>query len=119
MGEQRCRRGAAGGLPKVPLLARTRVAPGQPDHNTGCPQKQPSPYIRRVQYTVLSVAGLKGTMSEFELNLLRQRSVEAIRQKAQRGELQYCLPIGYLWTSDGKIEKDSDQRIQQSLSLVF
>jgi DNA invertase Pin-like site-specific DNA recombinase len=32
--------------------------------------------------------GLKGTMSEFELNLLRQRSLEAIRQKAKRGELQ-------------------------------
>src|SRR5438477_9181636 len=48
--------------------------------------------------------GLKGTMSEFELNLLRQRSVEAIRQKARRGELQYCLPVGYLWTVEGKIE---------------
>src|SRR5689334_7375871 len=33
--------------------------------------------------------GLKGTMSEFELNLLRQRSLEAIRQKARRGELRY------------------------------
>jgi DNA invertase Pin-like site-specific DNA recombinase len=33
--------------------------------------------------------GLKGTMSEFELNLLRQRSLEAIRQKARRGELQF------------------------------
>jgi DNA invertase Pin-like site-specific DNA recombinase len=63
--------------------------------------------------------GLKGTMSEFELNLLRQRSIEAIRQKARRGELQYCLPVGYLWTIDGKIEKDPDQRVQQSLSLVF
>lgn len=36
--------------------------------------------------------GLKGTMSEFELNLLRQRSAEAVRQKAHRGELQFCLP---------------------------
>ena len=36
--------------------------------------------------------GLKGTMSEFELNLLRQRSLEAIRQKARRGELQFRLP---------------------------
>src|ERR1700692_2774585 len=63
--------------------------------------------------------GLKGTMSEFELSLLRQRSAEAIRQKARRGELQYCMPVGYLWTIDGKIEKDPDQRIQQSLSVVF
>ena len=63
--------------------------------------------------------GLKGTMSEFELNLLRQRSVEAIRQKARRGELQYCLPVGYLWTADGKIEMDPDQRVQQALRSVF
>ena len=33
-------------------------------------------------------------MSEFELNLLRQRSLEAIRQKASRGELQFLLPVG-------------------------
>lgn len=63
--------------------------------------------------------GLKGTMSEFELNLLRQRSVEAIRQKARRGELRYCLPAGYLWTNDGRIDKDPDQRVQQALGLVF
>ena len=63
--------------------------------------------------------GLKGTMSEFELNLLRQRSVEAIRQKARRGELQYCLPVGYLWTVDGKIEIDPDQRVQQALGMTF
>ena len=63
--------------------------------------------------------GLKGTMSEFELNLLRQRSAEAIRQKAQRGELQFALPVGYLWTSDGRIEKEPDLRVQQALSLVF
>ena len=38
--------------------------------------------------------GLKGTMSEFELNLIRQRSREAIQQKAKRGELQFRLPVG-------------------------
>src|SRR2546421_4768302 len=42
--------------------------------------------------------GLKGTMSEFELNLLRQRSLEAIRQKASRGELQFLLPVGLCWS---------------------
>src|SRR3984893_8402150 len=45
--------------------------------------------------------GLKGTMSEFELNLLRQRSREAIRQKASRGELQFLLPVGFGWNSNG------------------
>ncbi len=63
--------------------------------------------------------GLKGTMSEFELNLLRQRSYEAIRQKARRGELRFCLPVGYLWTAPGKVEMDPDQRVQQALRLLF
>ena len=39
--------------------------------------------------------GLKGTMSEFELSLFKQRSIEALRQKAMRGELKFCLPIGF------------------------
>lgn len=63
--------------------------------------------------------GLKGTMSEFELSLLRQRSAEAVRQKAQRGELQFCLPIGYIWTPAGKMEMDPDLRVQQALQMVF
>jgi DNA invertase Pin-like site-specific DNA recombinase len=63
--------------------------------------------------------GLKGTMSEFELSLLRQRSLEAIRQKASRGELRFILPIGYLWSLNGKIETDPDRRVQKALRLVF
>jgi len=63
--------------------------------------------------------GLKGTMSEFELNLFRQRSMEAIRQKAGRGELRFRLPAGYGWTDQGKIEMDPDARVQQALRLVF
>jgi len=63
--------------------------------------------------------GLKGTMSEFELNLLRQRSAEAILQKAQRGELQFSLPVGYVWTAEGNLEKDPDLRVQQALSMGF
>jgi len=63
--------------------------------------------------------GLKGTMSEFELSLLRQRSEEAIRQKAGRGELQFLLPVGLGWTSSGKIEKDPDERVQQAIELVL
>jgi excisionase family DNA binding protein len=63
--------------------------------------------------------GLKGTMSEFELNLLRQRSLEAIRQKARRGELKFRLPIGYCWSESGKIEMDPDRRVQQAVHLVF
>jgi DNA invertase Pin-like site-specific DNA recombinase len=63
--------------------------------------------------------GLKGTMSEFELNLLRERSVQAILQKAQRGALRYCLPIGLCWTRSGKIELDPDRRVQAAIRSVF
>jgi DNA invertase Pin-like site-specific DNA recombinase len=63
--------------------------------------------------------GLKGTMSEFELSLFRQRSYEAIKAKAKRGELRFCLPIGYYWTRDNKIEIDPDKRIQEAIHLVF
>jgi DNA invertase Pin-like site-specific DNA recombinase len=63
--------------------------------------------------------GLKGTMSEFELNLLRQRCQEAIRQKARRGELQFALPVGYRWALNGKVEMDPDRRVQQAIELVF
>ena len=63
--------------------------------------------------------GLKGTMSEFELNLLRQRSLEAIRQKASRGELQFLLPVGLRWNSNAKVEKDPDRRVRQAIQLVF
>src|SRR5579862_5918375 len=63
--------------------------------------------------------GLKGTMSEFELNLLRQRSLEAIRQKAHRGELRILLPVGLCWTSSGRIDLDPDRRVQQAIQMVF
>jgi DNA invertase Pin-like site-specific DNA recombinase len=63
--------------------------------------------------------GLKGTMSEFELNLFRQRSAEAILQKARRGELRFGLPVGYVWMAEGRMEKEPDRRVQQALSLVF
>jgi DNA invertase Pin-like site-specific DNA recombinase len=63
--------------------------------------------------------GLKGQMSEFELNLFRQRSTEAIQEKARRGELRLPLPVGFSWTSGGQIVKDPDQRVQQAVQLVF
>ena len=58
-------------------------------------------------------------MSELELNLLRQRSLEALRQKARRGELRFRLPVGFRWTQNDKIEIDPDRRVQQSVHLVF
>ena len=63
--------------------------------------------------------GLKGSMSEFELSLFRQRSQEALRAKARRGELQFCLPIGLSWSEDGRIELDPNRRVQQAIRMVF
>jgi DNA invertase Pin-like site-specific DNA recombinase len=62
--------------------------------------------------------GIKGSVSEYELALLRQRSAEAIDAKAKRGELQFSLPAGLCW-NDGKIELAIDQRIQQAIRMVF
>jgi DNA invertase Pin-like site-specific DNA recombinase len=63
--------------------------------------------------------GLRGTMSEYELSVLRQRSLEAIRQKAKRGELRFCLPVGFCWGLSNKIEIDPDLRVQNAVHLVF
>lgn len=63
--------------------------------------------------------GLKGTMSEAELGWLRQRAHEARAAKARRGDLIVSLPVGYVQTRDGRIEKHPDQRVQAALALVF
>ena len=63
--------------------------------------------------------GLKGTMSEYELTLLRQRGLAARDSKAQRGELRFQLPPGYCWDELGRIEKDSDERVRSLVELVF
>jgi DNA invertase Pin-like site-specific DNA recombinase len=63
--------------------------------------------------------GVKGSMAEFELSLFRQRSLEAIRAKASRGELRLRLPAGLLWTEENKIEIDPDQRVQDALRTLF
>jgi DNA invertase Pin-like site-specific DNA recombinase len=62
--------------------------------------------------------GIKGSVSEYELALLRQRSAEAIAAKAKRGALQFGLPAGLTWR-DGKIELAADRRIQQAIRMVF
>ncbi|MFZ3180048.1 MAG: recombinase family protein [Methylocystis silviterrae] len=63
--------------------------------------------------------GMKGTMSEMELSVFRQRSIEAMRQKARRGELHLTVAVGYLKTDDDRIEKDPDRRVQDGILLVF
>jgi len=64
------------------------------------------------------VLGLRGTMSEFELSIMRDRMFKASRQKAQRGELRFLLPIGLYWGVKS-IELDADIRVQNAVHLVF
>ena len=63
--------------------------------------------------------GMKGTMSEMELALFRQRSLAALKQKARRGELFLNVAVGYLKTARDRIEKDPDRRVQEAITLVF
>src|SRR6476646_11662786 len=62
--------------------------------------------------------GLKGSLNEYELDLLRQRSVEARREKAKRGELIVVAPAGYV-KGENCLEKDPDRRVQEGILLVF
>ncbi|HTW64429.1 MAG TPA: recombinase family protein [Bryobacteraceae bacterium] len=63
--------------------------------------------------------GLKGTMSEYELSLLRQRGLAARDSKAQRGELRFALPPGYCWNELGRLEMDPDERVCETIRMVF
>ena len=63
--------------------------------------------------------GMKGTMSEMELSLLRQRSLEALRQKARRGELFFTVAVGYRKARHDRIEIDPDLRVREAIALVF
>ena len=63
--------------------------------------------------------GMKGTMSELELSLLRARSMEALKQKARRGELFFSVAVGYVKIGRDKIEMDPDLRVREAIGLVF
>jgi len=63
--------------------------------------------------------GLKGSMSEYELSLLRQRGLAARDSKAQRGELRFALPPGYCWNELGQMEMDPDERVCEAIRIVF
>ncbi|HYR91434.1 MAG TPA: recombinase family protein [Terriglobia bacterium] len=62
--------------------------------------------------------GLKGSLNEYELDLLRQRSLEARREKARRGELIVSAPVGYV-KSENRLEKHPDRRVQEAVLSVY
>jgi DNA invertase Pin-like site-specific DNA recombinase len=63
--------------------------------------------------------GMKGTMSELELSLFRQRSQAALKQKARRGALFLGVAAGYVKSGRDRIEKDPDDRVREAVCLVF
>jgi DNA invertase Pin-like site-specific DNA recombinase len=63
--------------------------------------------------------GLKGSLNEYELDLLRQRSLEARRAMANRGELIVIAPVGFKKGERHRLEKDPDRRVQEAIRLVF
>lgn len=71
------------------------------------------------QYNDRLLLGLKGTMSEAELHILKQRMEEGKRNKAQRGELGFHVPIGYLRRPSGEVRFDPDEQVQQVVKLIF
>lgn len=63
--------------------------------------------------------GLKGTLSEAELHVLRARLQGGILNKARRGELQCPLPVGFVYNAEGRPAFDPDKQVQDSLRLFF
>ncbi|MDP3214907.1 MAG: recombinase family protein [Deltaproteobacteria bacterium] len=63
--------------------------------------------------------GLKGTMSEAELHVLRQRLVQGKLQKARRGELGKPVPTGYLRQPGGEVVLDPDEEVRAVVRFIF
>jgi DNA invertase Pin-like site-specific DNA recombinase len=71
------------------------------------------------QYNDRLLLGLKGTMSEAELHILKQRMHQGRLSKARRGELAQPLPIGYVRCPSGEVAFDPDEQVQHVVRLVF
>lgn len=63
--------------------------------------------------------GLKGTMSEAELHVMRARLVGGQRSKAKRGELKLGLPVGFIYDAQDRVLLEPDQQVQDTINLFF
>src|SRR5262249_56548475 len=63
--------------------------------------------------------GLKGTMSEAELHVLRARLQGGILNKARRGELPCPLPVGFVYNANNQAVLDPDKQVQESIRFFF
>jgi excisionase family DNA binding protein len=65
------------------------------------------------------VLGLKGTMSEAELHLIRSRLTDGLRHKAARGELRQGLPVGLDYYEDGRVVITADEAASEAIATVY
>jgi excisionase family DNA binding protein len=65
------------------------------------------------------VLGLKGTMSEAELHLIRSRLTAGLRHKAARGELRQFLPVGFDYDENGAVVITPDEAVVEAIATVF
>ncbi len=71
------------------------------------------------QFNDRLLLGLKGTLSEAELHVLRARMIGGLHAKARRGELEVFLPVGLVYAPDGKVTLDPDRQVQATIRLFF
>ncbi len=71
------------------------------------------------QYNDRLLLGLKGTMSEAELHVLKQRMQQGRLNKARRGELAFAVPTGYVRQASGEVTSDPDEQVRHVVRLVF
>jgi DNA invertase Pin-like site-specific DNA recombinase len=62
---------------------------------------------------------MKGSISEFELGMIRARMLDAARAKARRGELRICVLIGYIWHREMGLDFDPNLRLQEAIHQIF
>ena len=71
------------------------------------------------QFNDQLLLGLKGTMSQAELHLIRARLYGAKLNKAKRGELRFPIPVGYIYDDEGNITFDHDAQVCHVIQLLF
>jgi DNA invertase Pin-like site-specific DNA recombinase len=71
------------------------------------------------QFNDRLLLGLKGTMSEAELHVLRARLVGGQRSKARRGELKLELPVGFVYDANDHVQLDPDRQVQETIKVFF
>lgn len=70
-------------------------------------------------YSDRLVLGLKGTISEAELHLIKGRLIAGLRHKAAKGELRIALPAGYVYDADHRVVKSPDVAVREAIMELF